>query len=163
MANREDTVIHPGFHGKIIFATPGSGKTWLARNAQGRVVNADDLLLNSLGELYPRFRINPNLRPGPNLYRFCCEYSREELDNVYQDVKQDIMTVIAYENATVLTGSVALMQGADYVFVQSNNSLLPRGYKKRHAEIEEATKWGKVPIRINGRLSGVLSRDPAGL
>jgi SpoVK/Ycf46/Vps4 family AAA+-type ATPase len=47
--------VHPAYEGSIIFATPGSGKTYMGQSA-GSLIHADTLILEEIAEQHPSFR-----------------------------------------------------------------------------------------------------------
>ena len=149
--------IHPCFEGTVIFASPGSGKTWLSNTINELVIDADNLILQKVGELYPSFDSDPEIHPGKNLLNFCQRYSRQALDHVYEEVS-DAIDCLTYQNGCiVVTGSIALMSKAEFVFIQTNGALLRTGYDQTR-EKEEALRLGKY-IPIDWYLADVLQTE----
>ena len=122
------------------------------------VIDADDLFLQKVAELYPAFDIDPEIHPGKNLLNFCQEYSRRALDIIYEKVAEDEIDRLTYRNGCiVVTGSIALMSKANFVFIQSNGALLRTGYDQTK-EKKEALRLGKY-IPIDWYLADVLQTE----
>jgi len=154
--------IHPEYSGKIIFATPGSGKTHLCLSHPKSLIDADVLLLRAVSNKHPGFRINYGIHPGENLLEFCRRgYS---LGPIYEEVRH-LIGDHARNGDTILTGSTKLMHMADFVFVQTNADILSdkANYNQEQVEHEKATavNLGKSYAPIFSYMEDIISRDPA--
>eukprot|EP01031_Cornospumella_fuschlensis_P024030 gene24030-29078_t len=111
--------------GKIIYASPGSGKSTIAEDYGDDqcIIDGDDLILEAIEELNPRFRIDYDDHPAASIRR--------------------------NQGYTVLLGSMRLMHIADYVFIQCNKRIIEdRGY-------DEDKEWNHYVERLtdNGDIS----------
>lgn len=149
-----DSRLHEAFRGTIIYATPGSGKSYFCKNNDG-VFDTDDLLLDEISKQYPDFPIDYDVHAGRNIYRCCGEFS---LIPIYEAVRVKIQDLKA-GGSTILTGSIRLMNMADFVFIQSNRNIDCREGFDHSKEQEAALNLGKY-IPIFTYLDDALRHDP---
>jgi hypothetical protein len=112
----------PGkLRGKIIYATPGSGKTYIA-DKYDNAIDADDLMIEAACELSPDFVLDDDADdPRTNVHRYCFykKWNRRALDRWYERTVE-LMRDHAADGEVVLTGSYRLMEEADLVFLSTN-------------------------------------------
>lgn len=115
-------MIRRKFEGTIIYATPGSGKTYLAENYDN-IVDADDVILDTIRDMSPGFR---NLvitdHPSANIGRYI-RYAPSKFHRLYNNVANRLEE-LRDDGCTVLMGSRRLMYLADFVFIQDNERIL---------------------------------------
>ena len=122
--------------GKIIYATAGSGKTYICNKYNG-VIDTDDLLVENACEMIPGFVCDDNVDPRKNIFRFhrFVRYNRFVLNKLYNRTAKD-MQDLADRGFIVLTGTVRLMYMADIVFIQEDCDIIRANFdsdKERHA------------------------------
>eukprot|EP00978_Attheya_sp_CCMP212_P000957 scaffold2000_cov48-Attheya_sp.AAC.8 len=155
--------LHDEYVGTIIYATPGSGKTRFVENQQSdSVIDADEIILKIVSERHPSFLVDPDLHPGKNLLRFCRQFDRLSLDPIYEEARQ-VMLELARNGYTVLTGSIALMDLADYVFVQKNHDILADKVDYDQTREEQAALALGKYIPICFYMDAVLVSSPSQL
>jgi hypothetical protein len=109
------------FDGKIIYATPGSGKTYLAENYD-YVVDGDEIFLELINDYFPEFEIKTNCHPSINLSRFY-HYNQRKYMRLVSLAEEKFLELKENNNHIVLIGTLRLMHLADLVFVQSNDRI----------------------------------------
>ena len=112
--------LHQRFDGLIIYATPGSGKTYLWEKYD-YVIDGDDVLLDIIERISPNFEFIHNCHPVINLRRYCA-YNPRKLNLLYK-LAEDEFQQKAEDGFIVLTGSIRLMHLADIVYVQRNDRI----------------------------------------
>ena len=130
------------FDGLIIYATPGSGKTFLSENYDN-VIDGDDVLLETIERISPNFEFVHHCHPSINLRRYHF-YNRRKSNLLYQLAGEEFQQ-LAKDGYTVLTGSIRLMHLADIVFVQRNERInLVRNFdqEREFREIDELMSEG---------------------
>lgn len=111
------------YKGKLIYATPGLGKTTIA-NTTKNVIDSDNLKLQVIFKDYPNFR----MERGETVQKFILRVSRfvdtiALNTKVFDKIKEKIS-----QGYTVLTGTKDFIRRADYVFTTdvNNERLLDR-------------------------------------
>ena len=126
--------IKPQFEGKFIYSTPGSGKTTLSRVVEN-VVDTDDLMVDEMTRRHPDFKQNPDESIQNFIFRYVKEFDHKKEINeiVLQNVKK-----LTSEGKTVLTGTIAFIKDADFVFrMRPENERV----QKRFGSLEEAKNF----------------------
>ncbi len=128
------------FAGKIVYSTPGSGKTTLVnqyRQATKKrlLVDGDVTILSVIKTLSPEFVPKRGKHIGPVL----CTYF-----DLYPNTQAAVFELVvaawkdeACRGKTVLIGSVKQMQHADFVFVADGLALQPRKRFNRKNELKQ--------------------------
>jgi hypothetical protein len=118
------------YRGEIIYATPGSGKTFLSQRYEN-VVDTDVLKIEAIKEIYKGIRRE---YPGFDfsqddvIYRFHVHVNGGEIMKKVTKMTIKKMRGFASRNYIVLTGQKDLLHIVDRVFVQRNASLLLPGF-----------------------------------
>lgn len=163
-----DFEIHEMYHGKVVYATPGSGKRTVTNfcGDTGNVLNGDDILLDSIQFCFHSFVENKEESVEENILRFFQFYDgdSEEVQRVYVRSREMIAKTVNEKDSrtgalkTVLIGDLNLMHLADYVFLQNNTALKCEEYNFEE-EVALATYLGKG-MYISTYISEVLLSDP---
>jgi broad-specificity NMP kinase len=101
------------YRGKIIYCTPGSGKTTLVEN-HILFVDADVLIKETIEERHPEFpflegmTIQNYIRDFTNIYKYKTKINNAVLKKAHK---------LCEDGLTVLTGTIKLSKNADFVFV----------------------------------------------
>lgn len=147
--------IHDDYKGKVIFLTPGSGKTDLAK-ANVNVVDADDLTIDAIMEIQPSFPLDKSIPSSRNIYN-AIAYAGIDKNALYELVKKKIGESVS-EGKTVVTGSSNLMDVVDYVFTQKHPDILKnRADYNTQKEISAAKSAGKEPIAVYKYAENILN------
>jgi len=110
------------YKGKFIYATPGSGKTTIARELDD-VIDTDDLMLDVISELHPEFVRPDNESTQAFILRYVIEYqNKDEVDNIVLDRVEQLLA----EGKTVLTGTRAFLPKVNYAFSIDNENVRNR-------------------------------------
>lgn len=137
--------VHESYAGRIIYATPGSGKSELVACCNS-LIDTDVLLLAEITKQHPTFQIDATHHVGQVLLQFCRTYSRRVLQPIYESVSEQTQHLAREQGCTVLTGSRALMHIADFVFIQTNAAIVRQEFDQ-DLEKEQALQMGKfIPI-----------------
>lgn len=177
-----DKEVHSGFEGKLIYATPGSGKTQFVleykkkSNPRYKLVDVDDLLLERLEDLYKQtpFEITNLTFTNENLadliiafgtskgYEDAPSYEPE----LYGPVRKQINDSIK-EGAIVLTGTQRFIEIADYVVVAQNRDdrLKDKGIEGKqlegYKELENSIpNYKQLLLRFDEYIGSILTQDP---
>mmetsp|Transcript_13072 Transcript_13072/g.14973 ORF Transcript_13072/g.14973 Transcript_13072/m.14973 type:complete len:179 (-) Transcript_13072:195-731(-) len=142
------------FWGKIIYVTPGSGKTYVA-NKYRKVVDADDLIVESIQEVCPGFDYDSYYGECPDprkyIFRFYRYNSTTHIQNkVYARTRQKMIN-LADEDYVILLGSTRLMHMADLFLLQDNQYIVRKGFSQLREQVCD-----EVESSINFRLDGFL-------
>lgn len=144
--------VNKEYESKIIFVTPGSGKTDLAKTNEN-VIDADDLLIETIKELKPDFPISDQFTKAENIYdALSPKLSGGPVDKVkLYKITGAKMKEMTFKGKTVITSSPLLMKYADYVMVQINPELLLEKYDrtKELAELDKVTHNDIIAIDTN--------------
>ena len=108
----QEVTIKPEFVGKIIYSTPGSGKTTLSLTAKN-VIDTDNLIVEEMGRRHPNFKQNTGESIQDFIFRYVKEYDhKSEINAIVLEKSKKL----AAEGKTVLTGTMAFIKDADIVF-----------------------------------------------
>lgn len=152
--------INPAYIGKIIFITPGSGKTKLAK-ANKDIIDGDQLLLEAIAEIKPDFPISAELSAGQNVYE-AIRYGKIDKTALYTKAAEK-MKEQAAKGYTVLNSSVDLMKNSDIIFIQTTESFILDKYD-RMRELNELNKISNpYTIAITQDISEAIKKTPAEL
>lgn len=110
------------YKGKFIYATPGSGKTTIAKELED-VIDTDDLMLDVMSELHPEFVKGENDTVQEFILDYVERYKNKDEVNelVYIKVK-DLLS----QGKTVLTGTIAFLNRIDTAFSVDNKFVKDR-------------------------------------
>ena len=138
------------FWGQIIYATPGCGKSYVARNYR-HVWDGDDFLVMAISEASPTFVIgaygDPRRLIGRYL-KYCKEKASKRVLRNMHDCAYNLMRAAADTGDVVLTGTMELMHLADGIFIQRDYEFIKGGFKANRQYEEETvdTFLGRLPI-----------------
>ncbi|NBW15474.1 MAG: hypothetical protein EBR82_46540, partial [Caulobacteraceae bacterium] len=146
------------YKGKLIYATPGLGKTTIA-NTTKNVIDSDNLKLQVIFEEYPKFRIERGETVQKFILRVSSLVDTIPLNNkVFDKIKEKIS-----QGYTVLTATQAFIRKADYVFTTdvNNKRLLDRfetieDIKPFLVKESEAITKSEKPVQYVTNLEDVL-------
>uniref|UniRef100_A0A7S0AKI2 Uncharacterized protein n=1 Tax=Minutocellus polymorphus TaxID=265543 RepID=A0A7S0AKI2_9STRA len=127
------------YWGELIYATPGSGKTFVA-NKYRDVVDGDDLIVDAITEVSPNFDIGYFNDPRMVIFKYFryINFSRRLMWKVY-DSALDKMKAACSIDDVVLFGTLDLMDEADRIFIEEDTDYVREGFQdKRYREKEEA-------------------------
>jgi hypothetical protein len=110
------------YKGKFIYATPGSGKTTIAKELDD-VIDTDDLMLDVMSELHPEFVKGEN----DTVQEFILDYverykNKDEVNELVYIKVQDLLS----QGKTVLTGTIAFLNRVDTAFSVDNKFVKDR-------------------------------------
>jgi len=119
------------YWGELIYATPGTGKTFVA-NKYRDVVDGDDLIVQAISELAPNFDLGYYDDPRTVIFRYFryINFNRRLMWKVYNRAiyKMEIST---NEQDTVLFGTMDLMHLADRMFLQQDDYYVRNGFQNK--------------------------------
>ncbi len=148
------------FYGKVIYATPGSGKSYLA-DRYDDIIDGDELLCRAIALLEPSFSFKKGVDPRINLNRFfrAIRFNKSLMDTLYK-IATLLIGRIAESGKVVLIGTVKLMYLADYVYIQTNASYVRHTFKQEKEEMEvERLELDRSTLRyMNNYLEEYLIR-----
>lgn len=152
--------INPAYEGKVIFITPGSGKTKLAKNNKD-IIDADQLLLETISEIKPDFPISDQISAGQNIYE-AIRHGGVNRAELYNKTRAKIKE-ITDRGQTVLTSSVEFMKNSDFLLIQTNEDFILDKYD-RMKELNELNNLSNPnTIAINQDISEAIKKTPAEL
>lgn len=128
------------FEKKLIYVTPGAGKTFLS-DKNIKFYDADELMLEEIQRLYPEFIRKSKESIQEYIFRFSIEYNRKRLINELVLKKARLLNDDGF---TVLTGTLKLAKYADHVFVIDPYN--PR-LKNRFGTLERALEWHNIEVQ----------------
>jgi hypothetical protein len=110
------------YKGKFIYATPGSGKTTIAKELED-VIDTDDLMLDVMSELNPLFIKKENESTQDFIFRYVIEYkNKDEIDKIVLGRVEQLLT----EGKTILTGTRAFLSKVNFSFSIDNENVRDR-------------------------------------
>jgi hypothetical protein len=121
------------YWGEIIYATPGSGKTYVA-SKYDMVIDTDDLIVEAILERSDSFR-NPfqgsYVDPRKIIFHYFryINFNRRIMDEIY-DIAADKMDDYCQRDYVVLVGTKDLMYKADRAFIQNESSIVRTGFNQ---------------------------------
>ena len=159
------------YWGKVIYATPGSGKTYVA-NKYCDVVDGDELLVDAINFVDDgRFDYDSYNGQYDDPREFICAYfayirfNRRLIRRIYKKFKA-LARKAANNGDVVLIGSKDLMRFADRIFLQQEGCIVRQGFhnKKEHEEeiADELIQEGTPVHRIDDYLDGQLQQQAKG-
>ena len=153
--------IHPEYKGKIVWATPGSGKTEIVKDNKD-VVDADLLLLETFEELYPGTKlINESRTARQNIFDIT-KYGPQEVNldkKKWYDITRQKLKAMAAKGKVVLTGSREFMKDADFIMIQKNDELLLKDYDNDR-DIFMAAELSTPMVAITEYISEAIKKSP---
>ncbi len=126
--------LRPKYKGKLIYVTPGAGKTTAVENNIG-VLDSDVIMVEVMKSLEPDFHMLPNESIQDFIYRHTLEFKNKTKVNKLVIKRANELLI---DNYTVLTGTLKIAKDADYVF------LIPPTNKRvqsRFGSYDEAYNW----------------------
>ena len=131
------------YKGKFIYATPGSGKTTIAKELED-VIDTDDLMLDVMSELNPLFIKEENESTQDFILRYVIEYkNKDEIDKIVLGRVEQLLT----EGKTVLTGTRTFLPKVNFSFSIDNENVRTRLKDKLDSfKAEEAIN---LAVKIN--------------
>jgi len=110
------------YKSKFIYATPGSGKTTIAKELDD-IIDTDDLMLDVMSELHPEFVKGEN----DTVQEFILDYverykNKDEVNELVYIKVQDLLS----QGKTVLTGTIAFLNRVDIAFSVNNKFVKDR-------------------------------------
>ncbi len=147
--------LRPEYAGAAIYATPGSGKTWLARRVRG-VYDTDDLLAHLMAQRVPALA----RLPARDAIRQYWELGYGT-DDVYEQVAR-AMGRLSSDGHAILTGSLRLMRWCNLALTGPRTAARRLGggaadYLAREAQT--AASLGIRLLALPGDLSETLATD----
>jgi len=133
------------YWGEIIYATPGSGKTYVASKYDD-VIDGDDLIVEAIEEVNPNFRIiDGDPRYTIAAYFRYINFSHRYMWRVY-NIALEKMRGHCNRDDVVLIGTVLLMDQADRVFIQNDEQIVRSGFRsyKEQQELQSISKPQEV-------------------
>jgi hypothetical protein len=116
--------IRQKYRGKLIYVTPGSGKTTLT-NQNKCFIDTDELMVEEIEKLHPDFPklITESIQNYIKRFTATFKYKTKINNRVIKRCQQ-----LLDDNLTILTGTIKLAKKADFVFVVSpqNQRLINR-------------------------------------
>ncbi len=112
------------YRGKLIYVTPGSGKTTLA-SQNDCFIDTDELMVKEIQQLYPDFSRLRKETIQSYLKRFSDTYNNKtKINNRVLKKCQELLD----DGLTILSGTIKFAKNADFVFVVSpeNQRLINR-------------------------------------
>ena len=153
------TTLNGKIYGQIIYATPGSGKTYLANNYRD-IIDGDDLILEAISMISPGFQPDYQTDSRKNIFKYMkyVNYAHRKTYEMY-DTTKDIINDRIDDETIILIGSVKLMYLADLVYIQQNADIVRDGFN-RESELAEVNRLqlGRDTIRfMNNYLENYLT------
>lgn len=145
------------YWGDIIYATPGSGKTYIA-SKYCDVVDADDLMVKIIEDIAPQFYIGNFDDPREVICRYFgyINFNRNKMNRVYKRLKKKMKEHTSIDDV-VLLGTRDLLHYADHVFVQQDSDIVRGNFdqEKERQKLESSGK-NKISHEIDGYLEKAL-------
>ena len=108
----EEPKVRSQYVGKIIYSTPGSGKTTLA-NTDENIIDTDELIVEEMNKRHPDFKQEANEPIQEFILRYVKKFDHKaEINKIVLNQAKDL----AASGKTVLTGTMAFIKDADIVF-----------------------------------------------
>ena len=141
------------YAGKLIYATPGAGKTFIASMSKN-VIDYDNLLAQHIT------KVDSTIvrKPGQTIQKFI--YSNLGTPYFQNNAYEEALKLMA-NGYTVLTGSKELIKNSDYVFTMPSTKrfIETKRLEELQKEIDLADRFNKSIIEINN-LQDVLIDKP---
>jgi hypothetical protein len=152
------------YWGEIIYATPGSGKTYVC-NKYRDVIDADDLIVEAAKEILPNLILNGYDDPRiaiSQIFRYI-HFRKSEMDRIY-DLAVDKMMFHKQRNDVILLGTKDLMHIADRIFIQQDSDIVRDGFNTTSETyaLNNIDRDEKNIHYIDGYLDGCLQKLCAG-
>ncbi len=156
-----EEAIHPEYQGKIIWATPGSGRSEIIKDNKD-VVDSDELLLETFRELYPNSTMISNSLSARDNVRDIIMYGPQTVNldkNKLYNLTRPKLKQMAAKGKTVITSNRDFMKDADFIMVQQNDELLLKGYDKNR-DIMESAAFDIPTIAIIDTITNAIKKSP---
>jgi hypothetical protein len=126
------TMLKPELRGKLIYATPGAGKSTFVKSNEG-VIDSDQLIIEEMMKRHPDFKKEPKETDGNFIFRYVKEYDHKGEINqiVLGQIKE-----LTDKGFTVLTGTRAFIDKADVIITvsPSNKRIISRFGKEEESQ-----------------------------
>ena len=135
------------YWGEVIYATPGSGKTYVA-NKYRDVVDGDELIVEAIREVKSHsFQIGHYNDPREVIFRYFryVNFSRKYMWQVYNVAIRKMRKACNIQDV-VLIGTVDLMSEADRIFVQREDYYVRNGFNQIRETDEVDNTSYDVPV-----------------
>ena len=129
------------YQGKLIYVTPGAGKTTAVENNLG-VIDSDELMVDAIIERHPDFKKKRGESIQNYIQRFTAIFKyKTKINNMVVRKSHELQA----DNYTVLTGTLKIAPKADFVFLipPTNSRVLTR-----FGGIDNATNWHQEEINF---------------
>ena len=125
--------IIPKYRGKLIYVTPGSGKTTLVGQNKC-LIDTDELMVKEIQQLYPDFSRLRKETIQSYFKRFSDTYNNKtKINNRVLKKCQELLD----DGLTILTGTIKFAKNADFVYViNPNNERLVNRFGSEELVIE---------------------------
>jgi hypothetical protein len=108
----EEPKVRSQYVGKIIYSTPGSGKTTLA-NTDENIIDTDELIVEEMNKRHPDFKQEADEPIQEFILRYVKKFDHKaEINNIVLNQAKEL----AASGKTILTGTMAFIKDADIVF-----------------------------------------------
>lgn len=116
------------YWGELIYATPGSGKTYVA-NKYRDVVDGDDLIVEAIREVSPGFNTGLYNDPRQVIFRYFryIHFDSDMMWRVYNRALEKMKDACAVDDV-VLFGTVDLIDEADRIFLQQDSNIVRNNF-----------------------------------
>jgi len=132
----EEPKVRSQYVGKIIYSTPGSGKTTLA-NTDENIIDTDELIVEEMNKRHPDFKREADEPIQEFILRYVKKFDHKaEINNIVLNQAKEL----AASGKTILTGTMAFIKDADIVFRMNPTS--SRAIE-RFGSVEKAKDFAK--------------------
>ncbi len=138
--SNENNALKEKYKGKIIYATPGSGKTTLVNMYPSLFVDTDALMVDVMNEFDPGFARNEGESIQDFIFRYTVDH-RDSEGTSKDDVNAEVLRRardLAADGKTILTGTIAFIEDADFVM---SSDISTEGVINRFGSVESARKY----------------------
>lgn len=134
------------YWGEVVYATPGSGKTYVARKYRD-VVDADELLVEAIEELAPHFDPGWYDDPRTVIFRYFqfIHFNRGQMHKCYERMKDKMDRHTQMEDV-VLCGTMDLLDYADRVFIEKDSDIVRQGFAQKQDVEESRAEEAGCPV-----------------
>ena len=150
------------YWGELVYATPGSGKTFVA-NKYRDVVDGDDLIVEAIAQVSSaNFDIGYYDDPRDVIFRYFryIQFNKRLMWKVYNIALRKMRSAAGIDDV-VLFGTVDLIDEADRIFIQEDEDYVRNGFNqyREQSEAEELEYDKNIPVHhIHEYLDNSLQR-----
>ena len=136
------------YHGEIIYATPGCGKTYISDKYRD-VLDADELMVEAIREL-SNFNVPSYDDPRKVIFRYFrfINFNPWKKQMVY-DRCVEKMLACARDDDVVLCGTVDLMHVCDRFFIEQEEGIVRDGFREGRARSRECSKANMADVPVH--------------